>query len=176
MDSSKVGKSSQAATVAEAAAAQFGGLNVSSSVEDQFIAPRSLSEQEASSFQYLPLKGPSHIRLLVLEPRKYSHINCRLVHVSLDDNPTYEALSYAWGDTSVEGPYIFLNGEPFCIGVNLQAALLSLCSEEVGDGVNAERILWIDAICINQNDIPEATNKSKKWNRSTRAPVKLSFG
>jgi hypothetical protein len=163
MDSSGVGESSQAATVAGAAAAQLEVPSIGTSVEYHSIAPRSLSEQETSWFQYSPLERPSDIRLLVLESgRKYGHINCRLLHVPLDYNPTYEALSYAWGDTSVEGPYIFLNGKPFHIGVNLQAALLSLCSENIRAGVNAERILWIDAICINQNDIPERNEQVQK--------------
>jgi hypothetical protein len=98
MDSPEAGESSQAA-----AAAQPEVPSIGKSVEDHSIAPRSLSEQETSWFQYSPLKGPSDIRLLVLEPgRKYGHINCRLLHVPLDYNPTYEALSYAWGDTFQE--------------------------------------------------------------------------
>ncbi|KAK3987709.1 heterokaryon incompatibility, partial [Cladorrhinum sp. PSN332] len=42
-----------------------------------------------------------------------------------------------------------LEGHELSVGANLHAALVSVC-----DGY-AERLLWIDAICINQNDLEE---------------------
>lgn len=61
----------------------------------------------------------------------------------------YEALSYVWGDPS-DSQYIFLGGEnQFPVTKNLYAALRSLRLPHAG------RRLWIDALCINQNDHEE---------------------
>ncbi len=47
---------------------------------------------------YQPLKG-SEIRLLRLNPGRWDDpIECDLEVVALEDNPSYAALSYAWGD------------------------------------------------------------------------------
>ncbi|KAF7938340.1 hypothetical protein EAE99_002012 [Botrytis elliptica] len=62
--------------------------------------------------------------------------------------PTYEALSYAWGESEDTVP-IKLNGQPFNITTNLHSALLVL-----RDNSNPPS-LWIDAICLDQNDPSE---------------------
>ncbi|THV52373.1 hypothetical protein BGAL_0081g00240 [Botrytis galanthina] len=62
--------------------------------------------------------------------------------------PTYEALSYAWGESENTVP-IKLNGQPFSITPNLHSALLVL-----RDNPNPAP-LWIDAISIDQNDLFE---------------------
>ncbi|KAI8312833.1 Heterokaryon incompatibility protein 6, OR allele [Colletotrichum sp. SAR11_59] len=61
------------------------------------------------------------------------------------------ALSYVWGPpTPIQ--YIFLNGHQFPVGPNLFQALLHLRpNERIRQGFT----LWIDAICINQEDIAE---------------------
>ncbi|KAI8257409.1 Heterokaryon incompatibility protein 6, OR allele [Colletotrichum sp. SAR 10_98] len=61
------------------------------------------------------------------------------------------ALSYVWGPpTPIQ--YIFLNGHQFPVGPNLFQALLHLRpNERIRQGFK----LWIDAICINQEDIAE---------------------
>lgn len=66
---------------------------------------------------------------------------------SLNSEP-YEALSYAWGsrDTDVR---ISVNGRPFSIAANLVQALNSLRL------VDDTRVMWIDALCINQADDTE---------------------
>jgi hypothetical protein len=60
----------------------------------------------------------------------------------------YEALSYVWG--SQENPAaIQLNGRDYYVTKNLEAALQQLRSPD------AVRVLWMDAICINQTDVTE---------------------
>lgn len=59
--------------------------------------------------------------------------------------PQYEALSYVWGDPLITRP-IKLNGQPWQVTENLEAGLRRL---RYADRV---RIMWIDAICINQQD------------------------
>lgn len=67
---------------------------------------------------------------------------------SLDDNPTYHALSYLWGDP-LPTACISLNGRPFPINQNLHEALLQLRQNGV------EAWFWVDAICIDQTSSEE---------------------
>jgi hypothetical protein len=55
-------------------------------------------------------------------------------------------LSYVWGTEKAPDP-ILLDGQPFYITENLKDALIM-----IQHGSKKERVLWIDAICINQND------------------------
>jgi hypothetical protein len=52
----------------------------------------------AKDVTYEPLQGPSHIRLLTLEPGSSpgSIVRCSLRCVDLGDRPEYTALSYTW--------------------------------------------------------------------------------
>ncbi|KAI4869753.1 HET-domain-containing protein [Hypoxylon rubiginosum] len=100
--------------------------------------------------QYSPLDpNRSEIRVLVLQRGKTSDpIRCTLRTVSLDSPPYFEALSYVWGDMSVKKP-ITVDGEEFQVTVNLESALRALRRPF------RQRTLWVDAVCINQDDIPE---------------------
>ena len=89
------------------------------------------------------------IRLVLLLPGlDHEKLSCRLITVSLNEVPRYWALSYAWGDPNVR-ECISLNGHDFTITTNLRAALWHLRL------ATRTRTIWIDAICINQNDISE---------------------
>lgn len=65
-----------------------------------------------------------------------------------EDVVGHEALSYAWGDHTITKP-IRLHGKVFQVMANLESALRHLRHRE------ERRVLWIDAISINQNDIEE---------------------
>jgi len=78
-------------------------------------------------------------------------IKCILETTSLDESPSYTALSYSWGNPEITET-IILDGEQFQVTVNLYAALRNLQRE------HEDTVLWIDAICINQND-----NVEKSW-------------
>lgn len=103
-----------------------------------------------STARYTSLQSPHHIRVLDLEPGTGSDpIACRLSTVSLLDNPVYEALSYTWGDPNEPRGFIVCNGDSIPVANNLKAAFQRLRLP------NEIRSIWADAICINQNDIPE---------------------
>lgn len=71
----------------------------------------------------------------------------------------YLALSYVWGDTT-QKEHIVINGRKFPVGRNLHLALRRLCqSAEIQ---KRQLKVWIDAICINQNDITERETEVKK--------------
>jgi hypothetical protein len=104
-----------------------------------------LSHQQAI---YNPLPRET-IRLLRLLPRRNDRdIRCELVVASLETEPCYEAVSYAWGD-SPNRLKIYLNGSPFCTGHNLFQCLDNIRYD------NRVRVLWVDALCINQADTAE---------------------
>lgn len=99
---------------------------------------------------YKPL-DPSRreIRLITLAGGQFSDdIRCSLSTVSLDNEPVYEALSYVWGDPDVTLP-ITLQGGLHQITTNLEAALRHLRYR------GRPRVLWVDAVCINQKDALE---------------------
>jgi hypothetical protein len=111
-----------------------------------------------SQYHYsrLPL-GPDSIRLLRLMPSENgsierAEIQCELFVYSLQDlskgTHLYEALSYTWGGK--EKPRsISINKQSLAVTENLHAALLALQDRFF------ERIIWVDAICINQESLEE---------------------
>ncbi|KAK4163129.1 heterokaryon incompatibility protein-domain-containing protein [Cladorrhinum sp. PSN259] len=93
------------------------------------------------------------IRLLRLLPslNEGSSIESTLsTYCLLDSSSThpFEALSYVWGSRE-NLQRILVNGFECEIGENLHAALLRLRDRFI------ERVIWIDAICINQEDTTE---------------------
>lgn len=93
-------------------------------------------------------------RLLRLLPGRGDATICCQVHTaSLNDVPHFEALSYVWGDPELNAGTIRVGDISFQTTHNLGAALRDLRSE------HDARVLWIDAICINQQDVGEKTEQ-----------------
>jgi len=112
--------------------------------------PAPLNESPAA-FEYQPLDtSVDCTRLLKFEPVESADNipRCKLTHVTFGELPKYEALSYMWGDETHE-KMIYINGQGFKIGQNLWDALQFLRKRP------QRQRYWIDAISINQNDIPE---------------------
>ena len=113
-------------------------------------------------YQYLPLNEVlNEIRTLTLHPGEFSadiNISIQKVILTTDTPPTYEALSYVWGST--EDPLDIRIGpsgaETLAITQNLAVALPYLRYED------KIRTLWIDAICINQQDLGERSRQVKR--------------
>ncbi|KAF7552399.1 hypothetical protein G7Z17_g4357 [Cylindrodendrum hubeiense] len=75
-------------------------------------------------------------------------IICTLNEIIFQDKPKFDALSYAWGDSPTQCS-IFLNNVSFSVKQNLKDALCYLRRHA------PDTLYWIDALCINQDDIPE---------------------
>ncbi|KAL8323664.1 hypothetical protein RB593_005209 [Gaeumannomyces tritici] len=107
---------------------------------------------------YRPLdKARREIRILKIAPTNLDNfiLHCSFIYASLDsDLPRYEALSYTWGEPIyTEGQVLIVNGEPFPVRENLLDALQTLCHTD------AETVIWVDAVCINQSDIGERNSQ-----------------
>ena len=119
---------------------------------------------------------PGDIRLLRVLPDKdeAAPIRCQLSNYSLHESTKgthlYEALSYVWGNPK-KVLSIFLADRPFDVTENLHAALLRLRDRSF------ERVIWVDAICINQEDNSEKEHQilsmAKIYSQANRVIVWL---
>ena len=99
-----------------------------------------------------PLVHPDEIRILYLAPiTPDAKITCTMSNVRLSETPEYEALSYEWGPERFK--VISLNGSDIKVRQNLFDALSCL------QFLDRVRALWIDAICINQENIKERNHQ-----------------
>jgi hypothetical protein len=113
------------------------------------------------SYRYEPLQS-GEIRLLQLLPRnqhiEHEPIRFHIVHTSLsrcqsaDSFFAYEALSYVWG--GYRAVPVYCDDREILVTPNLLSALFRL-RECMPKYPSFHRTLWVDAICINQNDVVE---------------------
>jgi hypothetical protein len=102
-------------------------------------------------FRYEPLDSDRPIfRLLRLHKGSGLVIECELFEASFasDDLIPYEALSYTWGGTEFSAS-VQLAQYTFAVTENLYLAMQYIRSRE------EDRILWVDAICIDQGNPKE---------------------
>src|SRR3569833_216474 len=107
---------------------------------------------DMASFEYddLDLEGPA-FRLLRLRSGEGPDIHCELFQAQVQERESaisYEALSYTWGSTETTDG-ITLDGKGLDITRNLYLALQHLRYRD------HDRIMWVDAICINQSNHKE---------------------
>ena len=106
--------------------------------------------------QYSTLLYDDSVRLLKLLPEdnnaKDRGLSCILEDCRLSDDPSYEALSYTWG-RPIFPELLHTHDGVLKITENLALALRGLRFK------NRIRYLWVDAVCINQND---ATDKNRQ--------------
>lgn len=112
------------------------------------------SPRNTYEYSYLP---PDMIRLLYFRPSpKFTptRVTFGLLQVRIDDPkcPTYEALSYRWSSTA-GWEKVICDGRILVISSNCCRALKRLSKEK------PNRLLWVDAICINQRDLAEKNNQ-----------------
>jgi hypothetical protein len=98
----------------------------------------------------VPFSDPSaQIRLVELLPgHPGDSIAVKLFVAERRCNQSYAALSYVWGSRDADAS-IAVDGKPFNVSANLAQALRCLRHED------SPRVIWIDAICIDQSDDAE---------------------
>lgn len=141
----------------------YEGFAISPHLEASALAfsraqPRSQS-QTMPNFQYSWHLSDTAIRLIQFSKDSITDgtLNLEINEYPLNALPPFHALSYTWGPPRNEDPdytatdavTVSLNGCEFKVYPNLFEALIRL-----KDSGLAERF-WVDAICINQNDIKE---------------------
>ena len=108
-------------------------------------------------FTYAALE-PNQIRLVVIIPDdtegSQSVINCVLLHVDIHNLPPFECLSYWWGPVKDQSGYVRCNGKPFLVTRQLLTAFWCLRA-----GMQKARVLWVDQICINQENDKEKSSQ-----------------
>lgn len=120
---------------------------------DPYLLPR--EEQ----YEYTPISGEHKIRLLVIQPGTFDDCICGdLVEVNLSLGPTFDALSYTWadekGDATRSGKiYGVPDFSVIEITKNCDMAIRRLRHPK------KKRRVWIDAVCINQQNAQERTHQ-----------------
>ncbi|KAF8849588.1 hypothetical protein BDZ45DRAFT_772273 [Acephala macrosclerotiorum] len=113
---------------------------------------RRTPDTKMQSYEYTPLSGPRHIRLLrILPSRSNQPIRCSIFEASLDDfstqrkadfsllntckmskRPRFNALSYTWA-SSYPDTYIICNNQRIKITGNCELALRRFLKKRRGD-------------------------------------------
>jgi WD40 repeat protein len=110
-----------------------------------------------SAFVYTPLdQSKAEIRVLNVHPGAQNDENIILsfdkIQLSSNTEPDFEAVSYRWG--SDKGQHqISLDGKVFFITPSQRDMILDLRY------THSVRRLWIDALCIDQKNIPERSHQ-----------------
>jgi Heterokaryon incompatibility protein (HET) len=121
--------------------------NLSSSITHH---KRAVDPTEPYSYTKLDAAVPGSFRLVSLRAGEFgSPIVCDLTHDSYETQKSqYEALSYVWGDETIRKA-IQIGGKQLHVTESLHIALQYLRYSD------RSRLLWIDAVCINQGDLEE---------------------
>ncbi|KEY75047.1 hypothetical protein S7711_09654 [Stachybotrys chartarum IBT 7711] len=111
---------------------------------------------------YSPLVANA-IRLLSLHATDGS--SATLKTVNLNEAPPYFALSYAW-DVQARDVPLEVNGQMLSVSSSLTVAIRRLHELTVDDSVLDNRVtwVWIDKICINQDDLSERSKQVQMMN------------
>src|SRR5690349_9713533 len=112
-----------------------------------------MASDALSGFEYKPLAYPDSTRVVNIQPGDTSSLlRISLQEIRLQDKSLYEALSYSWAtEDGDDSRSVSLDCDGFCIYItkNCEAAIRQFRL------AHAIRIMWIDAICINQADFHE---------------------
>lgn len=109
------------------------------------------SSEQRTRFRYKPLPR-NFIRLLRVLPGSTADlVSCSLVQRTWETAIAlkFTALSYCWGEPEPTKE-IILNGHAFTVKPNLWEAL-----KAIRQHYDTETAYWIDAICIDQSNVPE---------------------
>nr|KAK5440395.1 hypothetical protein LTR18_007683 [Exophiala xenobiotica] len=110
---------------------------------DETIGP-AISE----GLKWRRLENFDNFRLLTIDPGTGGTIHCSLREYPLGNSPPYEAISYSWKTAAGEA-MISCDDVDIPVSQSLYNALNAI--RQTG----RSRTVWVDAVCINQDDIEE---------------------
>jgi hypothetical protein len=145
---------------------------VNASSADAILLECPKAEIHRPRFEYCALPHPDSIRLVKISSAP-SQIECQISTVRLSESPSYEALSYCWGPPGSKVT-IGCDGHVFYVSATLRDGLQQLHEYTK----SSETIwLWIDQICIDQENALERTQQvrlmNKIYRQSTRTVIWL---
>ncbi|KAK3504442.1 heterokaryon incompatibility protein-domain-containing protein [Neurospora crassa] len=109
-----------------------------------------MDDEDRYTYQRIDLATDAIRLVCLLKGREEDSVRCELFETFLHQvhGVPYEALSYCWGD-SPQAYEITVNERKKHVNQNLHMALLALRQPD------QDRLLWIDAICIDQDNHKE---------------------
>ena len=122
-----------------------------------FISPKEALQTIMSpneTLRYQPIDRPNEIRLVKILPGlRISPVKCELQSEILGpEPPKYVALSYCWGNAN-DKTWVNCNGQRLALTKDLLNAIRRLRRKD------NTVTLWIDQICINQEDLEERNSQ-----------------
>jgi hypothetical protein len=115
-----------------------------------FSKLRGLSTRSLQPYTYEALPEEGFIRLLRLLPGSPEDaLTCSLFMTKLEEAPSYEAISYVWGLPDTGSCTMKCEDDALQITNNLHGALRRMRKD------SEERVLWADAVCIDQKNLLE---------------------
>lgn len=138
------------------------GLGMKVSGSHDFRGPLS------GNFSYEPLQSSGDFRLVRLvndEHERARGIDFDLMTFNLDSTelPSYITLSYSWGKTYADGSHLthtaVCNGQALRVTTTVYQALSRIRKIGGWQNFGSSIFLWIDGICINQQDVKERQNQ-----------------
>lgn len=129
---------------------------------------RNISPPFTKKYRYKPLSQISNsIRMLKLHPGLDDELlSGKLLQTDLSNSFEWEALSYVWGNPARRFP-LKLGNSILLVTESLDTALRHLRHE------NQPRLLWVDAICINQDDLKERSAQVQKMGSIYKAALSV---
>lgn len=122
-------------------------------------------------FQYEAILENDAFRVLILHPPRAENpeeLHGEIKNVAASDRPRYEAVSYAWGPADLASKlYISSSTENGVTDDNPERHSYLHVSSALNEVLTAlrhptkPRVLWVDALCINQGSLSERTHQVK---------------
>ena len=132
----------------------------------------STSSEDLPPFPYQPLEK-HQIRLLQIELVREGFVHYKMINMSLEDSPKYYALSYCWGSDFRNEDFL-ISDHLFKITPNLRAGLQAL--QGLLQKCDIPRYcIWIDAICIDQNNTAEKSVQVQRMDRIYQAAKQVLY-
>lgn len=108
-----------------------------------------------NQYNYRPLTEREDIRLLKVSVPWYGPSKFAIIHTPLSKAPKFQTVSYHWGSSTHRHTLALEDGKTLPITDSLARAIPKLSK------LCTTGYLWIDQICIDQNNIPERNQQVK---------------